>query len=234
MKDESLPADDVRFDRLVDGALSPDEYRALLGSLDQEPGGWRSCALAFLESQALAGELNGLRRALDQPALPAAIARGRGKWPGAATLLAMAASFALAFGLGIGLPRIWQTRIWQTSTQEPEARGNLTYHGDPPAGSGGLLHEVSRPIANVRLVVNGEGGEVAGASELPVYEIGQNLEEYLKQSQPGLDPRVLEWLAAQGHEVELEQQFVPGQLEDGRALYVPVEQYQIRPVRRSY
>ena len=44
--------DDLRFDRLVDGELSDAERRRLLASLDDEPGGWRCCALAFLEAQA--------------------------------------------------------------------------------------------------------------------------------------------------------------------------------------
>jgi len=227
MKDEELRAD-VRFDRLVDGALSPEEYRRLLSNLDQETGGWRSCALAFLESQALAGELGGMRRGIDKPAATH-LARRPGAWSASATMLAMAASFALAFGLGIGLPR-----IWPGSTQEPPAAGNLSNHGDLAAAGGGLRHEAYRPIGNVRLVVNGEGSEEVRTSEVPVYEIGQNLEEYLRQSEPGLDPQLLEWLAAQGHEVELQQQYIPGRLEDGRDLYVPVEQYQIRPVRRSY
>ena len=44
--------DDLRFDRLVDDELSDTERRQLLASLDDEPGGWRCCALAFLEAQA--------------------------------------------------------------------------------------------------------------------------------------------------------------------------------------
>jgi hypothetical protein len=56
--------DDVKLDRLVDGELSADEYRALVASLDEEPGGWRRCALAFLEAQALAGEISGVRRGM--------------------------------------------------------------------------------------------------------------------------------------------------------------------------
>ncbi len=45
--------DDRRvLDRLVDGELGVDERRELLAALDDEPGGWRRCALAFLEAQA--------------------------------------------------------------------------------------------------------------------------------------------------------------------------------------
>ena len=39
------------LDRLVDGELSQTDRRMLLAALDDEPEGWRRCALAFLENQ---------------------------------------------------------------------------------------------------------------------------------------------------------------------------------------
>ena len=56
------PRDDAQFDsseqidRLVDGELPPTEYRRLLVELDQRPGGWKRCALGFLEAEAWRGE----------------------------------------------------------------------------------------------------------------------------------------------------------------------------------
>ena len=50
--DNPLPSIDRQsLDLLVDGELPEPERRELLLSLDQVPGGWRSCALAFLEAQ---------------------------------------------------------------------------------------------------------------------------------------------------------------------------------------
>jgi hypothetical protein len=46
-----MNADDTRFDRLVDDEMNEEERWQLLGQLDDEPGGWRRCALAFLEAQ---------------------------------------------------------------------------------------------------------------------------------------------------------------------------------------
>lgn len=43
--------DDHQLDRLVDGELNNAERRALLLQLENEPDGWRRCALAFLEAQ---------------------------------------------------------------------------------------------------------------------------------------------------------------------------------------
>lgn len=44
--------DDHWIDRLVDGELEETERCRLLALLEAEPGGWRRCALAFLEAQA--------------------------------------------------------------------------------------------------------------------------------------------------------------------------------------
>ncbi len=52
--------DERRLDLLVDGELSEEDRRALLRLLDREPGGWRRCALAFLEAQAWKRELPAL------------------------------------------------------------------------------------------------------------------------------------------------------------------------------
>ena len=58
---------ELRLDRLVDGELSAQEYRALLAALDEEPDSWRRCAMAFLEAQTLGQELCRLReRALHE------------------------------------------------------------------------------------------------------------------------------------------------------------------------
>ena len=46
-----MNTDNTNFDRLADDELSEEERRELLGRLDDEPGGWRRVALAFLESQ---------------------------------------------------------------------------------------------------------------------------------------------------------------------------------------
>src|SRR4029079_16724183 len=106
---------DDRLERLVDGELAADEYRALLASLDDEPGGWRRCALAFLENQALAGELGAIRSKLDLSSNSDQVAptekhervrRTRQQiWRQMPVLLAMAASFLAAFALGVVAPR---------------------------------------------------------------------------------------------------------------------------------
>src|SRR5262245_4594506 len=102
--------DQTCFDRLVDGQLHPDEYKALLASLDDEPGAWRRCAMAFLESQALAADLGAIRQSPSICPAEEAVAGTNTKPNSAhhvATLLAVAASFLLAFCLGIAAPQFF-------------------------------------------------------------------------------------------------------------------------------
>ena len=127
-----MNTDDTRIDRLVDDELSEEERRQLLGQLDDEPGGWRRCALAFLEAQCwrkVFGETPNVRDALsaalqsggknagDTPALrgktlPIETPR-RSLWLGRMKVLsAMAASFLLALWAGNLAHHAWmgQTR----------------------------------------------------------------------------------------------------------------------------
>ncbi len=230
MNEPSLLNDDNhRFDRLVDGELSPEEYRALIASFDDEPGAWRRCALAFLEAQALTGELGRVRGAYDladRPSIKHASPRAAHGFP--LTFLAVAASFLLAFGLGVYAPRFFNDGV-----QETPLAGNVSLPGahQEPAQP---RHESLKPIGNVRLVMDGSTSDGAQSGELPVYE-GEDLDQLLRQQAPALAPELVDLLRQRGHSVEQQRQLVPVQLEDGRQLVVPIEGYQIIPVRnRSY
>ena len=197
----------ARFDRLVDGELSPAEYRALLASLDDEPDGWRCCALAFLEAQAMGSELASLRQSLDttlpsQVGTPARHGRPTTPFP-AKALLAIAASFVVAFGLGLATSKYLLLGVQETlpggnGISRPEL-AEVDLH--PPTAADNR-HEVLRPIGNVSLVVNGPGGEQSEAGNLPLYDAGDNIAQYLEQSGPGLAPELVELLERRGHTVE--------------------------------
>jgi hypothetical protein len=60
--DERLSLDDQQLDRLVDGSLEEHDRRDFLIRLENEPDGWRRCALAFLEAQAWAISLKRICR----------------------------------------------------------------------------------------------------------------------------------------------------------------------------
>lgn len=242
----------AHLDSLVDGELTPQRYRELLTRLDAEPDGWRRCALAFLESQALTAELGSVRRTLDEkPLVRSANANDRANLPSATSrrtswqsnslfLLAVAASFIAAFSLGIFAPR-----YFSLLQQDIPVAGNFigpahqtdagrTYAGQPYLGtSAENRHQALRPVGNLRLVTDGANGESIDAGEVPVYEAGANLQDALA-GQQAVGPELVELLRRYGFDVQHEQSYVPAPLEDGRQIIVPVDGYQIVPVGGRY
>src|SRR3954468_9995588 len=94
------PVDDRLIDRLVDGELRDEERRELLLRLDAEPGGWRQCALAFLEAQSWRATFRPLAAAAPPVVLQAGPKRARRTWRPVARWTALAPSLAAAFALG--------------------------------------------------------------------------------------------------------------------------------------
>ena len=58
--EQDSPADVALIDRIVDGGMTPEELRAAVSRLDITPDGWKRCAVAFLEGQALSKSFRGL------------------------------------------------------------------------------------------------------------------------------------------------------------------------------
>lgn len=214
---ESSASRDLQLSRLVDGELSPTEYRALLLALDADPQGWRQCALAFLEAQAMSGELHALRgEYLSSPAPPEpASASKASSWWG--TLLVMAASFAVALPLGG-----W---LLGQSDSPSGAPPQIVQHSDPlpevtPVPTTPAANE---PLGKVRLVT------ADGQVEVPYYSM-DNGAQYLLDQQPALSDAMLQSLERQGHLIKQAQAGVmPVRLEDGAQVYLPVESYVITP-----
>lgn len=232
--------DHAKFDRLVDGELSADEYRALLASLDDEPGGWRRCALAFLESQALAGEVTCVRRGMtladdEASAIPATLDAARTspqQQPGSfrlTTILAMAASFLVAFAMGIAMPRLFPDRPGR-----PELAGNaagpaVTNVASNAGEANPLRHVSYKPIGNMQLVVDGPGGDSTAVGDVPIYETSGPVNSFLADEQPAISAEVLQALERRGHKIERQVEYVRVRLDDGRDVIVPIERYQIQP-----
>lgn len=101
--------DHLLIEKLIDGELSPQQRRELLSRLDQQPQGWRRCALAFLEAQAMEEELGALVREAAGPVGPREVApqprvstpARRAFWTRhVPSALAVAASFLVALWIG--------------------------------------------------------------------------------------------------------------------------------------
>lgn len=205
-------SDDQRLlDLLVDNELSLAERRELLGRLDEQPDGWRRCALAFLEAQAWQTELPEVTRAAAEP-MPGESEPGprRGGSLGWSNYLSLAASFLLAFGLG----------LWM--------RGAGTTPANPQPSNPGVAQ--TQAGGNAQLASDGLAGAltVPGSEQpVPVY-VGSGYDEQWLRNQPSaVPPSLLESLEQMGH-VRQNRQLVPVDLEDGRRVIVPVDQVDVQ------
>ena len=241
---------DNLLDLLVDGELGADEYRALLDRLGQEPDGWRRCALAFLEAQALRCEMGEkpVEACRERPlwrsapdADPRNAAEGvpyRREWlrrrivHSHLSLLGMAASFLVAFGIGWLARPLWGTAAGPAgyvaveqapgmmpavATQDTDAEG-ASNAGLPP------------PWEMVTLSVP-EAGKPEGRSiRLPAIERQRVDESWFDALPKAVSPAVLQALRRSGHEVRQRRELLPVPMNDGRQLIVPVDQVDVRYV----
>ena len=231
---------DTQLDRLVDGELHGAEYREFVASLEREPQHWRRCALAFLEAQALRGELNVLREqhlsppvisdeSCVAPATQTSATESRVTWWHIA--LAMAASFLIALPLGSALGR-----LLRTSHAPAVAVDSPREHGEE-LPSGGLIAQTPdaphsslpkeplghEPLGNVQFV--DADGRVL---EIPYYDLTSQ-PEHLAHSDSGLPLELLQTLERTGHRIERQTGIVPVNLGNGSQAIMPAEHYRITP-----
>ena len=92
----------------------------------------------------------------------------------------------------------------------------------------------SGPVGSVQLVVNGSDGQAVQSIDVPVYSLDPVTSQLLVDDQPSLPPQISEALQRLGSEVRRSQYWAPVNLQDGRQIVIPVDQYEITPVSRPY
>jgi len=222
--------DDRRFDRLVDNELSEAQRRELLTGLDDEPGGWRRCALAFLEAQCWNAAFRSVAK---ESALPAPAAqpasRRRSVWLGRAeTALAMAASFAAAL-----LVASWfqQNRAPVGGVANPSNQVAVAPVPDnqAPGPMGGARGTTSPngPWQMVTLTSPSAAADGAASLQLPAVERQDVDEAWLRSLPPAIPDDVLQALSRNGYKIQQKRELVPVPMKDGRRLVVPVDQVEL-------
>ena len=223
MRNEFDTNDDVLFDRLVDGELSAEERRQLLATLDDRPGGWRQCALAFLEAQTWQQELGHLVR---EPRETAEITRA-GDGPAgrrqSVSFYVLAASVMIAFTLGLAL-RL-NSLPPQIATPTPFNPNQLAATGPEQIGS----PQRKTPDDALTLWVRDSAGR-ATPLRVPLVDASAMDRQLGLQFQPALPPGMRDQLEQDGYHVESKRRYAPFWLENGRPLVVPVEDTRIVPI----
>jgi len=236
--DDNLPTlDNRQLDLLVDGELPDGQRRALLASLDDCPGGWRRCALAFLEAQCWREGLRAMPSGPAKETQTAVADRHRASsGSGRRTLLAMAASFLIALALGLLVRDVWRS----DGPQGPGPGDLATTEGPvvptpepdrPEAPSPDDLQGPGTGQGPWQLVpVTLEGGAAGRGNSiwLPAVERDQ-LDDAWSESLPAAIPAdVLEALQQRGHQIRQHRRLLPLPMQDGRRLVVPVDELEFR------
>jgi hypothetical protein len=224
---EAFRRDEIRvLDRLVDDEFAPDERRELLAALDDEPGAWRRCALAFLEAQAWRRQL---ARPAAEPAhaasglaiLPAHRKNRRALW---GACLAVAACLLVSFELGTRFPTVGllpdapQPMIAQQQIT-PSERGPQTDLAQSDQDS-----EDDEPWETLTLTNN---ADPQNDIQLRVVEADDDDQKWLTNAQSAVPVELLQQFEQAGLEVKHQQRLLPIELSDGRRLIVPIEQVDV-------
>ena len=238
------------FDRLVDGELSESQRTELLNSLDQEPDGWRRCALAFLEAQCWKKELGGLRQTMPAAQAPLSSAVAPSRRPTkrrsspfglAGTLAAMAATFLLFLGAGV----LWQhsgNRLGNffAAAGSNQIASNKDGRPTTPSGTQTAVaradsqpNNASAPWQWVRL--SPAGSTDPGESvRLPALERDRMDQQWLQSLPSPIPQNVVQALQRSGYQVQRQQELMPMPLKDGRQLVVPVDKVQLQYWKPTY
>jgi hypothetical protein len=228
------------LDRFVDGELSEEEERVVLQQLEQTEGGWRQCALTFVESRVFEREFQQLSRDAIPPAVRSEKDIKKEHWWNVSSwtmALSVSAVVLLAFTVGTFFPRTTQmvpgsrsvsnaqiaSSGSSTSTPEHLVADSLTpWQGQQRSTDQSVDQQ---PVGTVALDL--KTGE---RIEVPVYDYDRNVANQLLQRSTPLSPEVLHSL--KWHEVRRRQEYVPVQLKDGRQVLLPVQELDLVPVNR--
>ncbi|GAA4428465.1 hypothetical protein [Bremerella cremea] len=230
MNDLPNSIDDRMLDRLVDGELSPDEYRQVLVAVDQAPDGWRRCAHAFLESQALGQTLPlVMQPALTTSQSEAAPTVEASPPPSSSlsfhrmeTIAAVAASVAIAFGLGWYISDLGgNTPGVVTPGPGPSTMANVV---DPPMPADIPRHEVKKPQF---VYVNQWDGQGGSGMPIPIDPTRKFNPEQNWDPTWGMSPAEVQKFQDAGHRLKTENRFIPVSMDDGQQVVVPVQDVMI-------
>ncbi|MSR56873.1 MAG: hypothetical protein EXS05_04285 [Planctomycetaceae bacterium] len=240
--------DDRLFDLLADGELPDDRRRELLLRLEHEPGGWRRCAMAFLESQAWRSDLprNDRVELLQQPILERRPSLGTSRNRRVAAWCVLSAALFLAFSLGwvgrgapAGMPAVAKGQLQAPSTDMDSKRGESGVPGIERADETNLPKTaLVNPQAEVRLAGTllcklDRGGESEDV-EIPVLE-GPGIDlRWLMKQPPAIEEPIRKELERRGHKVETRRQLLTVNLKDGRSVVVPFDQVQVKLAGRMF
>ncbi len=239
--------DDIQLDRLVDGELDDHARRQLLLALEEEPSGWRRCALAYVEAQSWGGDLQAIMNRSVGETVDKPVTTQRRWGSTLVSSLTMAACIAVAFTLGAfwrinmlpGTPSVAEQPSPESSTdspsRQPAAHRPAHELAESPLRSPGNTLRRDRIDDFDLLTVVVEDGDRSGAFQVPLLDTHAAADTVDWDPSSRFSPALLKRLEELGHRVQTRRRYAPFPLEDGRQWVVPVDDVEIVPVgRRVY
>ncbi|XZE18553.1 hypothetical protein SH449x_003850 [Pirellulaceae bacterium SH449] len=229
--------DPIRLQALIDGECSAAERRQLLQQIDSQPDQWRDIALALLEEQVFAKDIRTLRGKaiqnstaempvathsvfLDQEISKRPVARKGWRFGPV-----LAACLALSVGLTIGrfVLRGDGDSLLGNSNGNPMLVDNATEKSGAKAQAEFNQDEYERslPVADLRSSNN--------RYEIPIYDVNHVDPTLVLAKRAYEVERAKEQLRRQGYDIDLQQNYLTGQLNDGRKVIVPIQEVGLRP-----
>jgi hypothetical protein len=193
---------EILLDRLVDGDLEGAEYRRLLLDLEKRPGGWRQCALAFLQAQALRREFQAQRQShVDSSPLTAPQPVPSQRRRLVELLLAAAAGILIALPVGLLFPRSSEVARMPASNASSEAVEDIG--AAPP--------------------------EQTAQEQEPIENWPPEYEWVLSEEGSAFPAGLARALESVGTRVRRERGLLPLETRDGRRFMVPIERVELTP-----
>lgn len=229
--------DPIRLQALIDGECSAAERRRLLQQIDSQPDQWRDVALALLEEQVFAKDIRAMRgNAIPNAATEVPVASHSvlseqeiGKRPlarkGWQFGPVLAACLALSVGLTIGRFVLrgdadsllgnsgGNPMLVDNTWEKPATKAQLEFNQDE--------YERSLPVADLRSTNN--------RYEIPIYDVNHVDPALVLAKRAYEVERAKEQLRRQGYDIDLQQNYLTGQLNDGRKVVVPIHEVGLRP-----
>jgi hypothetical protein len=244
-RDPPNPLTDAFLDRIVDGELSPAELRAALEQLENEPDGWKRCALAFLEAQYWR---ESFRMADEHGPLSKERLGPRGEWrpsrPG--RLWSTGRRFALAAGIAaLAFVLGWHARpdraakvpvadapptLEIVNRPEPLMTSTTVDRPAPDSESVGPTPDGLRssdPIPPIITVGQLRIGPTDSPAVVPILAGAGIDEQWVRNQPPPITEHQQAMLEQQGYRIDRRRRLITARLADGRRVAVPVDQVQV-------
>lgn len=238
MDNSQISITDEQLDRLVDGELSLDDQHKLLLALEEESGGYRRCALAFVEAQTFQQLMQeAIAPIVEKPSALQLPEISKPNNTFAWRALAVAACLMITFTIGA----LWQSSR-QNDLQKSSPDNHLIVQESKPLTSDKphLVDNSSRQdlqpvlrafdLANFVIVaVRGENGQEKRIA-LPLVDdkrLDQQLRPHLKSV---VSDAIRRNYRLEGYDIKSRFRYAPYQLADGQTYVMPVEETQVVPI----